>query len=419
MPRYSSGGRERRARRVPIGHQGQVGRLQQPVRRPGPEQGADPVLARTSVRSPPLPDVCRDRDDPLPLGRRRGLGSPQRFQPALGLHPVHDVRHGEEEEERDQHQGHDRTTPGGRGADETDAPSPDGRGRGVHGGHGRHRTSATPVRRHACPPLGHPWSEGRTCRAPAVASGHEPGRWTRDNPDGAPGGPARGRRRAVGLVADDRACGRAGPARGARPLSPGVTFLVGENGSGKSTRSRPWRWRSGWRPRAGRRTPRRGRARPSRRCTAGSRSSGPWAPRAGGSSSGPRRCTGTSPASRSTPTTRDPRFHEMSHGGGDRSLPCCAPVSTPRPVLPRRARGRPVVLRPGRPRRRPPRRRRLRGPGPVRHPLPAAGRPARRPPARGGPLGLRETRWEDLELVGHWRAYLDDPRRYLRHVLDD
>ncbi len=35
-----------------------------------------------------------------------------------------------------------------------------------------------------------------------------------------------------------------------------------------------------------------------------------------------------------------------------------------------------------------------------------------------GPWGLRRTRWEDLELVAHWRAYLADPRRYLRHVLD-
>ncbi|MCW2866358.1 MAG: vitamin B12-transporter ATPase [Marmoricola sp.] len=36
-----------------------------------------------------------------------------------------------------------------------------------------------------------------------------------------------------------------------------------------------------------------------------------------------------------------------------------------------------------------------------------------------GPWGLREAEWADLELVGHWRAYLDDPMRYLRHVLDD
>ncbi len=35
-----------------------------------------------------------------------------------------------------------------------------------------------------------------------------------------------------------------------------------------------------------------------------------------------------------------------------------------------------------------------------------------------GPWGLRPTTWEELELVDHWRRYLDDPRRYLRHVLD-
>lgn len=35
-----------------------------------------------------------------------------------------------------------------------------------------------------------------------------------------------------------------------------------------------------------------------------------------------------------------------------------------------------------------------------------------------GDWGLRETTWDELELVRHWRSYLDDPRRYLRHILD-
>ena len=35
-----------------------------------------------------------------------------------------------------------------------------------------------------------------------------------------------------------------------------------------------------------------------------------------------------------------------------------------------------------------------------------------------GDWGLRPTTWDDLELVQHWRRYLDEPRRYLRHVLD-
>jgi predicted ATPase len=35
-----------------------------------------------------------------------------------------------------------------------------------------------------------------------------------------------------------------------------------------------------------------------------------------------------------------------------------------------------------------------------------------------GDWGLRRTTWEELELVQHWKAYLDAPGRYLRHVLD-
>lgn len=35
-----------------------------------------------------------------------------------------------------------------------------------------------------------------------------------------------------------------------------------------------------------------------------------------------------------------------------------------------------------------------------------------------GEWGIRESSWEDLELVDHWRSYLDDPRRYLRHLID-
>ena len=32
--------------------------------------------------------------------------------------------------------------------------------------------------------------------------------------------------------------------------------------------------------------------------------------------------------------------------------------------------------------------------------------------------GLRETTWDDLVLVANWRSYLEDPYRYLRHVLE-
>ena len=33
-----------------------------------------------------------------------------------------------------------------------------------------------------------------------------------------------------------------------------------------------------------------------------------------------------------------------------------------------------------------------------------------------GSWGLRDAAWEDLEIVGHWRAYLESPQRYLRHL---
>jgi len=36
-----------------------------------------------------------------------------------------------------------------------------------------------------------------------------------------------------------------------------------------------------------------------------------------------------------------------------------------------------------------------------------------------GPWGMRTSTWENLELVQHWKAYLDSPGRYLRHVLAD
>ncbi len=36
-----------------------------------------------------------------------------------------------------------------------------------------------------------------------------------------------------------------------------------------------------------------------------------------------------------------------------------------------------------------------------------------------GKWGYRPAAWAELDLVTHWKAYLDDPGRYLRHVLDD
>ena len=36
-----------------------------------------------------------------------------------------------------------------------------------------------------------------------------------------------------------------------------------------------------------------------------------------------------------------------------------------------------------------------------------------------GDWGLRPARWEDLHLVGAWRRFMDEPGSYLRHVLGD
>lgn len=35
-----------------------------------------------------------------------------------------------------------------------------------------------------------------------------------------------------------------------------------------------------------------------------------------------------------------------------------------------------------------------------------------------GEWGIRETQWDELELVDHWRRFLDTPQAYLRHVID-
>jgi predicted ATPase len=34
-----------------------------------------------------------------------------------------------------------------------------------------------------------------------------------------------------------------------------------------------------------------------------------------------------------------------------------------------------------------------------------------------GEWGIRESAWEDLQLVQNWRAYLRHPEQYLRHIL--
>jgi predicted ATPase len=35
-----------------------------------------------------------------------------------------------------------------------------------------------------------------------------------------------------------------------------------------------------------------------------------------------------------------------------------------------------------------------------------------------GEHGTRTTSWEKLDIVAHWRRYLDDPDSYLRHITE-
>ncbi|RAE63327.1 AAA family ATPase, partial [Burkholderia multivorans] len=32
-----------------------------------------------------------------------------------------------------------------------------------------------------------------------------------------------------------------------------------------------------------------------------------------------------------------------------------------------------------------------------------------------GEWGIRDSTWDDLDVVDHWRRFLDDPRRYTRY----
>ena len=151
-----------------------------------------------------------------------------------------------------------------------------------------------------------------------------------------------------------------------------------------------------------------------RRAAAGQRAP---VPASGASSCAPRRCTAGTPTSRTSAATL--AFHEMSHGESFLAVLESA-VHRPGLLLPRRAGGGAVVLLdPGAGR-----------DAPARRGAPAARCCARRTPpcsppcrapasSRPGAWGLRETAWEDLELVDHWRRYLAEPWAYLRHLQDD
>ena len=118
------------------------------------------------------------------------------------------------------------------------------------------------------------------------------------------------------------------------------------------------------------------------------------------------------------PGKRDPRFHELSHGESFLAV-LETRFDGRRALLPRRARGGAVVLLHARPDRRA-----ATGGGREGQVLCATHSPvlASMPGARileVGDWGLRETTWDDLELVAHWKRFLGAPQAYLRHLTDD
>ena len=227
-----------------------------------------------------------------------------------------------------------------------------------------------------------------------------------------------GRRCRRGRVAADRPGGRpAASARGST-CATGVTFLVGENGSGKSTIVEAVAIAFGLvtRGRVDRRatTP---PGPPSRRSQRRCGSSAGSAPGGGASSCAPRRCTA------GTPTSSDPRRPrpDVPRDEPRRVVPrgAARPLRLPRLLLPRRAGGGAVVQLDARADRR------------AARPSPSAAarcsarptRPCSRPcPARRSSRSATgATRAYDVGASWSWsstgQAYLDDARRYLRHVL--
>ena len=199
-------------------------------------------------------------------------------------------------------------------------------------------------------------------------------------------------------------------------LAPGVTFLVGENGSGKSTLVEAVAMAYGLSPEGGTRN-----AHLSTRPTESSLGrhlrlqrglgSGRW-----GFFLRAETMHGWYTHHEQYATSRDPSFHEMSHGesflevlrtrfdsSGFYVLDEPEAALSFSSTLGLIARLNDVVIAGG-------------------QVLCATHSPvlAAMPGARileVGDWGLRQTTWDDLELVQHWKAYLDAPGRYLRHVL--
>lgn len=200
-------------------------------------------------------------------------------------------------------------------------------------------------------------------------------------------------------------------------LHPGVTLLVGENGSGKSTLVEAVAMAFGLAAEGGTRNAQEG--------TRSTESSlhrwirlerAPGAPRWGFFLRA-ETMHGYFTRQESFSTERDPRFHEMSHGESFLEIlrtrfdsPGLYCLDEPEAALSFSAQIALVA---------------------TLHDLAAAGAQvlcathspllAALPGARileVGPWGIRETAWGDLELVTHWRRYLEAPMRYLRHVIE-
>ena len=209
-------------------------------------------------------------------------------------------------------------------------------------------------------------------------------------------------------------------AREGMDLAKGVTFLVGENGSGKSTIVEAVAMAFGLSPEGGSTHSMHATRRRSRRSGRRSGCIAGWRRPSGASSSGPRPCTAGTPTSSSTPApdNPDPRFHELSHGesflalletrfegGGlyclDEPEAALSFSSTLAliAVLQRVVAAKGQVL--------------CATHSPVLASLPGARI------LEVGDWGLRETTWDDLELVAHWKRFLGAPQAYLRHLSDD
>ena len=202
-------------------------------------------------------------------------------------------------------------------------------------------------------------------------------------------------------------------------LPAGVTLLVGENGSGKSTIVEAVAMAYGLSPEGGvHERPAldvRDRVRPVALAPAGALAGrvpvGLFPARRDDARASTRTWPTTPARTRATPTS-------TGSVTGSRSSSCCGPASTrpastastsPRPHCPSRRRSRWSARSPTSPRvarrscARPTRRSWLRFPARTSSRW-ATGVSARR-------------RTGDLGLVSHWRRYLDEPMRYLRHVL--